>query len=336
MRAFWTSELASSWVLEDDDGTLWTVPAGGGPKAQFIGDPSLLEPIDVSSSKPASLRVRLVGITEIARRCSVQRETVQKWRQRHEDFPTPVADLAAGPVWTWDAVDRWLRVHPTRGEVASPLARAAVRGGRQPRLEGPAPRWKPGSASLFSGEADDYRLIAMPQSGEAGWPLYLQGYRMAAGLIRDEILKTKADQDFYLYPLVFLYRQLIELHLKLVVDLGRQLQGGRGRPMKTHSLVALWGVASQHIRRTWPNDDTDTRALQADLAEFDALDAGSYAFRYPVGTGQDPALPPELTRFNVRTFAERAGEIGDYLESVSEGLWVYRDSAREMAAEYSP
>jgi hypothetical protein len=157
---------------------------------------------------------------------------------------------------------------------------------------------------------------------------------MAAGLIRDEILNTGADQDFYLYPLVFLYRQLLELQLKRVIDLGRQLQGGRARPMTTHSLVALWGVASQHIRRAWPDDDADTGALQSDLAEFDALDAGSYAFRYPVGKGQEPALPPELARFNIRTFAERAEEIGDYLESVSEGMWVYRDWAREMAAEY--
>jgi len=159
---------------------------------------------------------------------------------------------------------------------------------------------------------------------------------MAAQQLLSRIEETGSDQDFLVYPLVFLYRQYLELQLKLVIHLGREMHGGRGAPMNTHSLTALWDVAVGQIRRTWPNDTQNTTPIRADLEEFDSLDRGSHAFRYPVGTTQEPSLPENLTRFNVAAFARRAEEIGEYLESVSEGMWVHRDWQREMAAEDAP
>lgn len=50
----------------------------------------------------------LLGVTEIAERAGVKLDTVQKWRQRHLDFPKPVAELAMGPVWEWSDVELWL------------------------------------------------------------------------------------------------------------------------------------------------------------------------------------------------------------------------------------
>lgn len=51
----------------------------------------------------------LVGATEIALRADVKLDTVDKWRRRHEDFPEPIADLAAGAVWAWKDIEKWLR-----------------------------------------------------------------------------------------------------------------------------------------------------------------------------------------------------------------------------------
>lgn len=51
----------------------------------------------------------LVGIVEIAQRASVTRDAVHKWRERYPDFPTPLADLAATPVWRWSTIETWLR-----------------------------------------------------------------------------------------------------------------------------------------------------------------------------------------------------------------------------------
>jgi hypothetical protein len=50
----------------------------------------------------------LVGLIEICMRAAVQRPVVTMWRKRHDDFPTPVAELTVGPVFWWPEVERWL------------------------------------------------------------------------------------------------------------------------------------------------------------------------------------------------------------------------------------
>lgn len=50
----------------------------------------------------------LVGFTEIAKRHGTTPGTVRSWRYRHSDFPEPVAELAMGPVFSWEEVERWL------------------------------------------------------------------------------------------------------------------------------------------------------------------------------------------------------------------------------------
>lgn len=52
----------------------------------------------------------LVGVTEIAERAGVNVNTVHAWRRRHAAFPAPIAELAAGPVWSWTVVGEWLRI----------------------------------------------------------------------------------------------------------------------------------------------------------------------------------------------------------------------------------
>jgi chromosome partitioning protein len=51
----------------------------------------------------------LVGINEIADLAGVSRQAVANWRSRFRDFPRPVADLKAGPVFDLKQVKIWLR-----------------------------------------------------------------------------------------------------------------------------------------------------------------------------------------------------------------------------------
>jgi chromosome partitioning protein len=53
--------------------------------------------------------VELVGISEIAQMGRVSRAAVTNWRSRHADFPPPVAELQAGPVFERDQVKQWLK-----------------------------------------------------------------------------------------------------------------------------------------------------------------------------------------------------------------------------------
>ncbi|HEY8868980.1 MAG TPA: PIN domain-containing protein [Candidatus Dormibacteraeota bacterium] len=55
----------------------------------------------------------LVSVSEIAARAGRSVHTVQSWRRRHPDFPSPLAQLAAGPIWTWPAIQGWLESRST-------------------------------------------------------------------------------------------------------------------------------------------------------------------------------------------------------------------------------
>lgn len=50
----------------------------------------------------------LVSVAEIATRAGRPVNTIQSWRRRHNDFPSPVAQLAAGPIWNWPAIAMWI------------------------------------------------------------------------------------------------------------------------------------------------------------------------------------------------------------------------------------
>lgn len=53
----------------------------------------------------------MVGLAEIAQLAGVTPAAVSNWRSRSADFPSPVANLRAGPVFDQGQVRRWLRNH---------------------------------------------------------------------------------------------------------------------------------------------------------------------------------------------------------------------------------
>jgi uncharacterized protein len=51
----------------------------------------------------------LVSVSELAARSGRSINTIQSWRRRHRDFPTPSVELAAGPIWLWEDVSTWIQ-----------------------------------------------------------------------------------------------------------------------------------------------------------------------------------------------------------------------------------
>jgi hypothetical protein len=66
----------------------------------------------------------LVGIYEIAQLAGVSPPAVVNWRRRDPDFPKPVAELKAGPVFRVQEIRAWLR---ERRETDKFMANNAVR-----------------------------------------------------------------------------------------------------------------------------------------------------------------------------------------------------------------
>lgn len=75
---------------------------------------------------------------------------------------------------------------------------------------------------------------------------YIDGYKMAADELAKKIHETGVNQDYLVYPIVFLYRQHLELILKSVIKSARQLlrTEEQGHPTH-HKLKDLWPLAKE-------------------------------------------------------------------------------------------
>ncbi len=56
----------------------------------------------------------LIGIAEIAKLLGVSRQRADRIVKSYEDFPAPEVHLTAGRIWSREAVDAWIRIHPDR------------------------------------------------------------------------------------------------------------------------------------------------------------------------------------------------------------------------------
>lgn len=62
----------------------------------------------------------LVSVAELAARSGRSVNTIQSWRRRHADFPSPNVELAAGPIWIWGEAKAWIDQRSPRRPAAAP------------------------------------------------------------------------------------------------------------------------------------------------------------------------------------------------------------------------
>jgi len=120
----------------------------------------------------------------------------------------------------------------------------------------------------------------MPDHGTA----YTEGYRRAADILIRHIDETARDQDFLVYPVVFLYRHHIEMQIKQVTGLACQLLRDddlRDNDKVTHNQNSLWETARKAILladdRLTPSDFMRVSAVVKALNEAGLR---ATAFRY--------------------------------------------------------
>ena len=149
-------------------------------------------------------------------------------------------------------------------------------------------------------------------------------------------------EDFQAYPVIFLYRHALELSMKALLRVGADMLTLKGLTpanqqtlRETHSLNWLreevervfaaygwtWNCGNDHFRTV--ND------LRSVIAEFDGVDPGSYAFRYPITTKGLPSLEDSF-KFSVFRFAEVLDSVMPTLiGAISGAYYEYQNAAQE-------
>ncbi|KEQ53289.1 hypothetical protein [Sphingobium chlorophenolicum] len=141
--------------------------------------------------------------------------------------------------------------------------------------------------------------------------LMTEGYKSAADLAVAHAASNRFDRDLLVFPILFNYRQFIELSLKYhLATHGRAV--GIDANWKTHDLAVLWTSFREMLERYGTTDpDEADPVVESVVLEFAKIDPGSYSNRYPVDR-QGNALPIAYGAMHLENLADVMKAVAGY------------------------
>ena len=146
-----------------------------------------------------------------------------------------------------------------------------------------------------------------------------KAFKTAADLLVSHTEPNAHERRNLVWPIVFCYRQYIELALKdMIADHGSKVVPEIKPEWNSHGLHGLWKsyktVIDSTLSEINANDLPEVVAVEACIEEFDRIDAGSYTFRYPTDTeGKQTEIPfSSIDLYHLR--------------NVMEGIYVFLDA----------
>lgn len=184
--------------------------------------------------------------------------------------------------------------------------------------------------TLFKAD-EDWSHNACLNFSEIEWGVYASGYKQAGDVLVEHIKQIHSRQDFLVYPIVFLYRQYLELRLKQLIDYGHDLLDDAVGFPKHHHLDKLWSECKAILRKVDPRpSEIDLDAMDKVIKDFCASDPSSEGFRYPFNKEGSKSLPDKLEYINLRNLAEVMNRLAGFMEACIMMLSHYRDLKSNM------
>lgn len=151
------------------------------------------------------------------------------------------------------------------------------------------------------------------------WDLYAIGYKDAADILVQAVLKAPGQQDILVYPIVFLYRQYIELRLKEIIKKGSVLLVTFNEIPFDHNIDVLYKKCKEMLEEVCPKGSLIGLDVVNDfINQFIAIDPGSFAFRYPTDKKGKSSLT--IKNINLNNLAEVMRGMANTLDGASAGI----------------
>jgi hypothetical protein len=164
---------------------------------------------------------------------------------------------------------------------------------------------------------------------------YQDGYRRAASHLAEHVCGAGREQDFLIYPIIYLYRHHIELTLKSIINVAcflvdYTLTDKDLDTLGRHDLAKLWKLARPLLNPicelggspALPQDDLE--GIDSYILQLHEHDSDGQRFRYSTTKmkGQkakrSPSLP-NLKYINIREFAIAMEKLANYLDGLD--MW---------------
>lgn len=168
------------------------------------------------------------------------------------------------------------------------------------------------------------------------WCVYADGYKKAADILVRDVLETGTKKNFLIYPIVFLYRQYLELRLKEILRNSRILTGQEPDIPTHHRIGDIWRLCKKIIPELQSaNKDSPINLdmIGQCIGEFQKYDPKSDAFRYPMDTKGKNSLP-NLKRMNLLNFFEVGKKLSNAIDSLSEWVYVLLQHKNEQTSDF--
>jgi len=196
--------------------------------------------------------------------------------------------------------------------------------------------------SLFRGDLRDWMNNACLRQGDDY--ACREGYRRGAQILVQAVGEKERDQDFLVYPIIFLYRHYIELVLKEIIRrapylIGRGLTAAEKKHLEDHRLNLLWNdfkplsLAITKVAGWSDLPKEDIEGIDDFIRQISEVDPRSYSLRYAHSKKGDPSLPKNLTHVNLRHFGELMDRLANYLWGIDVGMSAIEDMKHEYEAE---
>jgi HEPN domain-containing protein len=191
---------------------------------------------------------------------------------------------------------------------------------------------RPGG-DLFKADRDWWLNAVLP-AYDPSWYVYTEGYRRAADCLIQQLMRSRHEIDFLVYPIIFLYRQYLELSLKVMIRDAEEVLDHEEGPPRTHDLRQLWSRCRKRIEKALDTVSSDElNVIDNCIQQFSALDSSSEGFRYPERKDGSP-VQHSVTHINLRNLMDEMANAANVIESAGNILSVVIDQKREFESEY--
>jgi len=166
---------------------------------------------------------------------------------------------------------------------------------------------------------------------------YTEGFGRAADVLANYARSNSLYLEDLAMPILYCYRQSLELRLKYLLTLGEMLDGRTAKVEKTHDLMHLWRKVTPILKQSWPRGAPPVAdRIETVLREFARIDSGGYAFRYAIDKRGEPSLLQDIT-INLENVQLVASRVEQHLDDAAEHIdWILMERVFARARPKGP
>jgi hypothetical protein len=164
--------------------------------------------------------------------------------------------------------------------------------------------------------------------------LYSEGYKEAGKKLWEFCIENHFYSNTLIYPLVFNYRQFLELRLKELIIMGYKYLDSEEDFADEHSLVKLWNTYRNKILPEVENIDKNILDnVERIICQFNTEDPQSMSFRYPVTRGPNRKESLNRDTIDLNNFKTVIDRLIYFFDWQWDMISHYEDLKSEMIAD---